>query len=125
MSSVEVAAGTKCSRRRPNNWGAETPADSSASGEADADTKTVMEDGGNGATTTPATDGEAAGARGDMGDTQAPAVSAQEEDVGVGRQGISGLFVVWLVLWMVGILSRRPVTDRRERQYLPLPLRFH
>ena len=26
---------------------------------------------------------EAAGARGDMGDTQAPAVSAQEEDVGV------------------------------------------
>jgi hypothetical protein len=42
-----------------------------------------MEDGGNGATTTPATDEEATGARGDMGDTQAPAVSAQEEDVGV------------------------------------------
>jgi hypothetical protein len=35
-----------------------------------------------GATTSPATDEEAAGARGDMGDTQAPAVSAQEEDVG-------------------------------------------
>ena len=35
-------------------------------------------DGGNGATTTPISEEEAAG---DMGDTQAPAVSAQEEDV--------------------------------------------
>jgi hypothetical protein len=42
----------------------------------------VTEDGGNGATTSPATDEEAAGARGDMGDTQVPAVSALEEDVG-------------------------------------------
>ena len=79
--SVEVAA-RSAAAGVPTTGGAETPAGSSTSGEADADTTTVTEDGGNGATTTPATDEEAAGARGDMGDTQAPAVSAQEEDVG-------------------------------------------
>ena len=44
----------------PTTGGAETPAASSTSGEADADTTTVTEDGGNGATTSPATDEEAA-----------------------------------------------------------------
>jgi hypothetical protein len=64
----------------PTTGGAETPADSSTSGEADADTTTVMEDGGNGATTTPATDEEATGARGDMGDAQAPGGSSAPEE---------------------------------------------
>ena len=76
-----ILAGTSAGAPPIEEVGA--PASSPASGEPDADTTTVIEDGGNGATTTPATEEEAAGARGDMGDTQAPAVSAQEEDVGV------------------------------------------
>ena len=70
IRSLEIAAAGV-----PTTGGAETPAGSSTSGEADADTTTVTADGGNGATTTPISEEEAAGAHGDMGDTQAPAVS--------------------------------------------------
>jgi hypothetical protein len=69
VSELKAAAGTP-----GDESGAGAPNGSSTSGPPDTDTAT---------TTTPASEeGEAAGARGDMGDTQAPAVSAQEEGVG-------------------------------------------